>query len=274
MQITTLIGGIAQSNTDFKFGLQDTAGRTFTTDTLGTYIVEVLPGKTYVASFSDGSANTVYTANNFALQYLILSKPSGAPFAPGLTSDVSLDYRLVHMSYFDSDGRNNLVTFTIWNATTILQTYSSVTNNVSYIYDATETDDSYLAVVLHVSNPDSGYTYDKSYTVWLKKYADPTNQTGLILPGAKKPLIPAPFWSDVGLPVKLDGELIQLIICGILMVIAGLFGAQHSAKGALLVAGIAAIFTVLGLLVIDPIWVAMMVVIGVLALFSYARDYD
>jgi Flp pilus assembly protein TadB len=58
------------------------------------------------------------------------------------------------------------------------------------------------------------------------------------------------------------------------MVIAGLFGAQHSAKGALLVAGIAAIFTVLGLLVIDPIWVAMMVVIGILTLFSYARDYD
>lgn len=274
LQVYLMDGGQYLGNTRFTVGIGETAPTTYTTDSSGSYVVEVVPSRTYTIAFYDGSKSITYTANNFALQYLILSKPSGAPFAPGLTSDVSLDYRLVHMSYFDSDGRNNLVNFTIWNATTILQTYSSVTNDVSYIYDATESDDSYLAVILHVSNPDSGYTYDKSYTVWLKKYADPTNQTGLILPGAKKPLIPAPFWSDVGLPVKLDGELIQLIICGILMVIAGLFGAQHSAKGALLVAGIAVIFTVLGLLVIDPIWVAMMVVIGILTLFSYARDYD
>lgn len=274
LQVYLMDGNQYLGNTRFTVGIGETAPTTYTTDASGSYVVEVVPSRKYTIAFYDGSKSTTYIANNFALQHLILSKPSGTPFAPGLTSNVSLDYRLVHMSYFDSDGRNNLVTFTIWNATTILQTYSSVTNDVSYIYDATESDDSYLAVVLHVSNPDSGYTYDKSYTVWLKKYADPTNQTGLILPGAKKPLIPAPFWSDVGLPVKLDGELIQLIICGILMVIAGLFGAQHSPKGALLVAGIAVIFTVLGLLVIDPIWVAMMVVIGILTLFSYARDYD
>jgi len=261
-------------NTRFTMGIGETAPRTYTTDASGSAVIEVVPSRTYTIAFYDGSKSTTYTANNFALQYLILSKPISVPFANGISYNVSLDYRTIYMSYADSYNRNNIVNFTISNATTILQTYESVTNGISYIYDATSLSDTYLSVTLHISNADSDYTLDKAYTFWLKTYADPTNQSGLILPGAKKPLIPAAFWSDVGFPIKLDSELIQLIVCGILMVIAGLFGAQHSAKGALLVAGIAAICTVFELIVIDPIWIAMMVVIAIMTLFSYARDYD
>ena len=186
LQVYLMENGQYLDNTRFTVGIGETAPTTYTTDASGSCVLEVVPSRTYTIAFSDGSKSITYIANNFALQHLILSKPSGVQFAPGLTSDVSLDYRLVHMSYFDSDGRNNLVTFTISNATTILQTYSSVTNNVSYIYDATESDDSYLAVILHVSNPDSGYTYDKSYTFWLKKYADPTNQNRFNFTWCKK----------------------------------------------------------------------------------------
>ena len=274
LQVYLMENGQYLDNTRFTVGVGETAPTTYTTDASGSYVVEVVPSRTYTIAFSDGSKSTTYTANNFALQYLILSKSATVPSANGISYNVSLDYRTIHMSYLDTYSRNNLVNFTISNATSVLQTYESITNSVSYVYDATLISDNYIGVTMYVSNTASDYTLEKSYTFWLKTYADPTNQTGLILPGAKKPLIPAAFWSDTGLPVKLDSELIQLIICGVLMVIAGLFGAQHSAKGALLVAGIAAIFTVLGLLVIDPIWVAMMVVIGILTLFSYARDYD
>ena len=193
LQVYLMENGQYLDNTRFTVGIGETAPRTYTTDASGSYVVEVVPSRTYTIAFSDGSKSITYTANNFALQYLILSKPSTVPFANGISYNVSLDYRTIHMSYLDSYSRNNLVNFTISNATSVLQTYESITNSVSYVYDASLTADSYLAVNLHVTNPDSGYTYDKSYTLWLKKYADPTNQTGLILPGAKKPLIPAAF---------------------------------------------------------------------------------
>lgn len=275
LQVYLIDGGQYLGNTRFTVAIGANAPVTYTTDSSGSAVVEVVPTRTYTIAFYDGSALTTYTANNYALQYLILSKSSGIPFVNGISYNVSLDYKTVYMTYTDTDLRNNMVNFTISNVTSVLQTYESVTNSVSYVYDATSISDNYIGVTMHISNTASDYTLEKTYTFWLKTYADPTNQSGLILPGASKPLIPEAFWnSETGIPIKLDSELIQLIACGILMVIAGLFGVQYSTKGALLVAGIAALFTVMGIITIDSIWVATMVVIAIMTLFAYARDYD
>ena len=92
----------------------------------------------------------------------------------------------------------------------------------------------------------------------------------VVLPGATKPLFPLELPMIDG--AEKTSDIKQIFFCGILMVIAGLFGVNHSARGTLILALVTLVFTFFKFIYIDWMWVMTMVVIGVLTVFSYSQN--
>jgi hypothetical protein len=178
----------------------------------------------------------------------------------------------VLMQYHDGLGKSNTVSYVV----------SDTNGTVLYTSGATALNDYYYTYTLPVGSPSGIYTVKltitdgistiiKNWSFTKKQYSDETNQSGLILPGAKKPIIPISFPM---IPVDVSSDVIQVIFCIILMIVAGLFGVNYSAKGTLIVALLALLFTYFELIRIDWLWAVTMVVLGILTIFSYASQNE
>jgi hypothetical protein len=209
-----------------------------------------------------------------------------------LTFDVtSDDYKVITMTYNDSYARTNLVKFTIYDSNgNLMQTFEASSNNCTFTYDAYYTISDFASVEMLVSSASTTDTATKTWKIWLATYLDPANQTGIILPGANKPIIPAELLGiNTGgvntfslsdsvanvLPVKVSADVLQIFACGIIMVICGLFSAQSSVKGTVIVSVIAALLYWMDFLHTN-LWgtLAFAFVLAIFNVFAYASQTE
>lgn len=75
-------------------------------------------------------------------------------------------------------------------------------------------------------------------------------------------------------PEELDQKWISFLFGGLIMLVGGLFGYLHSAKGCLITVIFAAVLTWMGVLPLHPIWIGCMVVIGILAVYAWSSQRE
>lgn len=272
LEISTYVDGIIQSGQSFTVSYQGGAPTTYTTVTSGTYTIEVYPTYTYVITYGDKTIR--YVANNYALQYLILDT-GDTYYLDGVTYGSSLvDNSKIQMYYQDSKSNNNLIRFMIQDTEGTILYDSGLRQTNAFSQQYTLNTDEWVKVTLTISRPNGmritlsdGVTKTLTWS-FHKQFINPQGE--IQLPGATKPLFPAQLPMIDG--VETTDQIKQIFFCGILMVIAGLFGANHSAKGTLVLGFVALLFTFFGFIHIDWMWAMMMVVIGVLTIFSYANN--
>lgn len=275
LEISTYVNGIISAGQSFSVSAQNTGSTTYVTDSSGTYTIEVYPTYTYEITY--GGETIVYVANNYALQYLAVDT-GFKYYLDGVTYSTNFqDNSIINMYYKDTNNNNNLVRYYIQDTdgTLLYDSGTQQTNNFFAQYSLNTNE--YVKVVLSITRYDGGAVTISDgtlfTTIWnyiKKDYVDDDNQHGLILPGANKPLFPVEIPMLDG--VETTNEVKQIFFCGILMVIAGLFGVNHSARGTLVLGLVALAFTFFEFIYIDWMWVMMMVVIGVLTIFSYAQN--
>ena len=270
LKISVLDQGVLQPNTDFTVSINSGAPISYTTVSDGTFTMEVYPTFNYLFTYKDTIIK--YIANNYALQYVFLNSQT-ENYLSEVTYSVAFNNNAnVLMQYHDGLGKSNTVSYVV----------SDTNGTVLYTSGATALNDYYYTYTLPVGSPSGIYTVKltitdgisiiiKNWSFTKKQYSDETNQSGLILPGAKKPIIPISFPM---IPVDVSSDVIQVIFCIILMIVAGLFGVNYSAKGTLIVALLALLFTYFELIRIDWLWAVTMVVLGILTIFSYASQNE
>lgn len=270
LKINIYNAGVPVPNAEFTVSSSGGAPISYTTVTDGSYTLEVYPTYTYIFTYQ--GQTTKYIANNYALQYLFLQNDK-VEYMYGVTyTTIFKDNKDVVMQYNDPYHKGNTICYTVYDKT----------NAVLYSSGDMTLDTYYHTYTLPVGSADGIYMVKlivkkdglqtiKDWSFTKKKYIDDTNQSGFILPGAKKPIVPM-FLPMI--PVEISDDVIQTIFCIIIMIVAGLFGVNHSAKGTLIVAILALLFTYFGLIHIDWLWGVTMVVLGILAIFSYASQNE
>ena len=269
-KVSIMDQGLLQPNTDFTVSINSGAPISYTTVSDGTFTMEVYPTYTYI--FTYGGNSVKYIANNYALQYVFINSYQEY-YMSDVTYSVSFNNNTdILMRYYDGLSKGNTINYVVAdaNGTVLYTTGTIVSNNYYHIYSLpVGSSPGIYTVKLTISS--NGVSTVKDWSFSKKNYLDETNQSGLILPGAKKPIIPLTIPM---IPVEVSGNVIQIIFCIVLMIVAGLFGVNYSAKGTLIVALLALLFTYFGLIHIDWLWAVTMVVLGILTIFSYASQNE
>lgn len=269
-KVSIMDQGLLQPNTDFTVSINSGAPISYTTVSDGTFTMEVYPTYTYIFTYKGNSVK--YIANNYALQYVFINSYQEY-YMSDVTYSVSFNNNTdILMRYYDGLSKGNTINYVVAdaNGTVLYTTGTIVSNNYYHIYSLpVGSSPGIYTVKLTISS--NGVSTVKDWSFSKKNYLDETNQSGLILPGAKKPIIPLTIPM---IPVEVSGNVIQIIFCIVLMIVAGLFGVNYSAKGTLIVALLALLFTYFGLIHIDWLWAVTMVVLGILTIFSYASQNE
>lgn len=270
VKVSIMDQGLLQPNTDFTVSINSGAPISYTTVSDGTFTMEVYPTYTYIFTYKGNSVK--YIANNYALQYVFINSYQEY-YMSDVTYSVSFNNNTdILMRYYDGLSKGNTINYVVAdaNGTVLYTTGTIVSNNYYHIYSLpVGSSPGIYTVKLTISS--NGVSTVKDWSFSKKNYLDETNQSGLILPGAKKPIIPLTIPM---IPVEVSGNVIQIIFCIVLMIVAGLFGVNYSAKGTLIVALLALLFTYFGLIHIDWLWAVTMVVLGILTIFSYASQNE
>lgn len=238
---------------------------TYTTDSSGTVTIEVIPTRTYTVSLAGGEDSKIYVADNYALQHLDLRYPKVV-----ITDNIVINAYQTENKYinfrFKNVGNSNLYNLNLKildSRKNLLLEENKTTNNYENTWTA-----SFLSIDEHEFiikvyavpiSGDASLTIDKSYIVDITKVSD----SGMTMIGN----IPL-------LPDSMDEKWKTLIFGALIMIIAGLFSYQHSIRGCVLMAIIAAVMTFLGLLPISPVWIGCMVVLAFLTLYAWASQNE
>ena len=82
------------------------------------------------------------------------------------------------------------------------------------------------------------------------------------------------FSYDWNIADEMDDNWRALIFGGLIMIISALFSYQHSVKGCVIVAIIAAVMTYLGFLPLNLPWVCCMVVLAFFAVYAHSAQNE
>lgn len=274
LEITTYVDGIITSGQTFSVSAQGVGSTSYTTDSSGTYTIEVYPTYTYEITY--GGETIIYVANNYALQYLNLD--TGVEYyLDGVTYSTNFqDNAIINMYYRDTNNHDNLVRYYIVDTDNVLLYDSGTQQTNNFFAQYSLNTDDYVKVVLTITRYDGGAVTISDGNVftsawnYIKRALVGDDGFTVILPDATKPLFPLELPMIDG--AEMTSDIKQIFFCGILMVIAGLFGVNHSARGTLILGLVALVFTFFKFIYIDWAWVMTMVVIGVLTVFSYAQN--
>lgn len=274
LEITTYVNGIITSGQTFSVSAQGVGSTSYTTDSSGTYTIEVYPTYTYEITY--GGETIIYVANNYALQYLNLD--TGVEYyLDGVTYSTNFqDNAIINMYYQDTNNHDNLVRYYIVDTDNVLLYDSGTQQTNNFFAQYSLNTDEYVKVVLTITRYDGGAVTISDGNIftsawnYIKRTLVGDDGFTVILPDAKKPLFPLELPMIDGAQMTFDIK--QIFFCGVLMVIAGLFGVNHSARGTLILGLVALVFTFFKFIYIDWAWVMTMVVIGVLTVFSYSQN--
>ena len=274
LEVSTYVNGIITGGQTFSVSAQNVGSTSYTSDSSGTYTIEVYPTYTYEITY--GGETIIYVANNYALQYLNLD--TGVEYyLDGVTYSTNFqDNAIINMYYQDTNNHDNLVRYYIIDTDGVLLYDSGTQQTNQFFAQYSLNTDEYVKVVLTITRYDGGAVtisdgniFTSSWN-YIKRTLIGDDGLTVVLPGANKPLFPLELPMIDG--AEMTSDIKQIFFCGILMVIAGLFGVNHSARGTLILALVALVFTFFKFIYIDWMWVMTMVVIGVLTVFSYAQN--
>lgn len=274
LEVTTYVNGIITSGQTFSVSAQNVGSTSYTSDSSGTYTIEVYPTYTYEITY--GGETIIYVANNYALQYLNLD--TGVEYyLDGVTYSTNFqDNAIINMYYQDTNNHDNLVRYYIVDTDNVLLYDSGTQQTNNFFAQYSLNTDDYVKVVLTITRYDGGAVTISDGNVftsmwnYIKRNLVGDDGLTVVLPGATKPLFPLELPMIDG--AEKTSDIKQIFFCGILMVIAGLFGVNHSARGTLILALVTLVFTFFKFIYIDWMWVMTMVVIGVLTVFSYSQN--
>lgn len=233
------------------------SANTLTTGYDGSATFEVTAGKQYTIQ-TNGQTQT-FVADNMALKIISIylkgenyyedlkfnSEDNNGVISVSFTGNGKEDYDMVFKVYDDH------------NQGLVNETYEGQ----SHTFTVTKSQFSVNKYVctITVTGKKSGITVSRTYTY----DSISRSEKGYVILG-KIPILP-----DV-----MDSNWVKVLFGGLLMIIGGLFSARHSAKGSLIVVIVAAFLTFAGILPLNPVWIGCLVVLAVMALYSFASSQE
>lgn len=230
---------------------------TMTTGNDGSVTFLVKPTKSYTIQ-TNGVTQT-FVADNNALKIISIYL-SAVDYSGNLVFNSAEEDNIITTTFTGNGKESYNIVFKVYNENNDViysDTYTGASRTFSF--SKTEYVASTYSVTIKVEGQTSGITDSRTYVY--HNYA--TSDKGYLILGD----IPI-------LPDMLDDNWVKVLFGGLLMIIGGLFSAQHSAKGCVVVVIIAAFLTWTGILPLNPVWIGCLIVLSILALYSFASKHE
>lgn len=230
---------------------------TLTTGNDGSVTFLVKPSNTYTIQ-TNGITQT-FVADNSALKTISIYL-SSINYYENLTFSSNENNNIISTSFAGNGKENYNMVFKVFNENNTVifnTTYTGASH--TFTLDKTQYNASTYTITISITGQTSGITESRTYVY----HNYNKSEKGYLILGD----IPI-------LPDMLDNNWVKLLFGGLLMVIGGLFSAQHSAKGCVLVVIIASFLTWVGILPLNPIWIGCLIVLSILTLYSFASKQE
>lgn len=261
--------GNSVANTGVKV-VSSSGTNLYTTDSSGSVTIEVIPTKTYTISLPNGEDTVVYTADNYALQYVTLRYPSTA-VNDKLTYGATLrDNRYVDVSFANAEDNPYNVVVTIYNGNKSVVFERTWSNTLGFTHSFDTNSETSKTFIVNITADPSGNYENHVYRTYVLNIKNETSVTHTNSTGTKTIVL-----GDIPLiPTEMDEKWRMIIFGGLIMIISALFSYNHSRIGCVMIAIIAGVMTYFGILPLNPVWVGCMIFLAILTVYSFAAQNE